>query len=239
MSDSGPDSAPAEGRSLLVLRHEPFEHLGRFEEVLRARNISFIYRDLGDVLDLGPHTGVIVMGGSQSANDREMADEIHFIQQALDAKTPLLGICLGAQLIAKALGTYVYRNREKEIGWAPVYLTRAAEGDPVLGGLPSPSTFFHWHSETFMLPPGAVSLAYSDKCRQQAFRFRDKTYGIQFHPEITPEMIVDWSAQSVNCADTDTLDAPLNPHAADSSPLAWQILEGWLNTFPFGIRGDP
>ena len=91
--------------------------------------------------------------------------------------------------------------------------------------------FFHWHSETFMLPPGAVSLAYSDKCRQQAFRFRDAVYGIQFHPEITPEMIVDWSAQPVNCADADTLDAPLDPHAADSGPLARQILEGWLYTF--------
>ncbi len=104
-------------------------------------------------------------------------------------------------------------------------------GDPVFGRLPSPSTFFHWHSETFMLPAGAVSLAYSDKCRQQAFRFRETVYGIQFHPEITPEMIVDWSTQSVNCADADTLDAPLDPHGADSSPLARQILEGWLDTF--------
>ncbi len=71
-------------------------------------------------LDLGPHDGMIVMGGPQSANDQEMAAEIHFIQQALDTKTPILGICLGAQLIAKALGAHVYRNPEKEIGWAPV-----------------------------------------------------------------------------------------------------------------------
>ena len=235
MLDSGPhsvpDSASGERRSLLVLRHEPFEHLGFFEEVLRDRNISFIYSDLGDVLDLGTHDGIIVMGGPQSANGQEMSAELHFIQQALDTKTPLLGICLGAQLIAKALGAHVYRNPEKEIGWAPVYLTEAGGGDPVFGRLPSPSMFFHWHSETFMLPPGAVSLAYSDKCRQQAFRFHDTVYGIQFHPEITPEMIVDWSAQPVNCADADTLDAPLDPHAADSGPLARQILEGWLNTF--------
>jgi GMP synthase (glutamine-hydrolysing) len=231
MLDSGPDSVAAEARSLLVLRHEPFEHLGCFEEVLRDRNISFIYSDLGDIMDLGAHAGVIVMGGPQSANDEEMAAELHFIQQALDTNTPVLGICLGAQVIAKALGAHVYRNPEKEIGWAPVYLTAAAAGDPVLGGLPSPSTLFHWHSETFMPPPGAVSLAYSDKCRQQAFRFRDTVYGVQFHPEITPEMIVDWSAQSANCPDAATLDAPLDPKAADSSPLARQILEGWLSTF--------
>jgi GMP synthase (glutamine-hydrolysing) len=226
-----PDSGSAETRSVLVLRHEPFEHLGCFEEVLRDRNISFVYSDLGDTLDLGDHDGIIVMGGPQSANDQEMAAELHFIQQALDTKTPVLGICLGAQLIAKALGAHVYRNPEKEIGWAPVYLTDAGGGDPVFGGLPSPSMFFHWHSETFMLPPGAVSLAYSDKCRQQAFRFHETIYGVQFHPEITPEMIVDWSAQPVNCADADTLDAPLDPNAADSGPLARQILEGWLHTF--------
>jgi GMP synthase-like glutamine amidotransferase len=160
-----------------------------------------------------------------------MEAEFRFLQQAVEIKTPVLGICLGAQLIAKTLGAHVYRNREKEIGWAAVHLTADAGGDPVLGGLPSPSMFFHWHSETFTLPAGAVSLAYSDKCRQQAFRFGDTVYGIQFHPEITPEMIVDWSAQPVNCGDTDTLDAPLDPHATDSAPLARRMLEGWLSTF--------
>src|SRR5258708_26317609 len=225
MRDSGPHSVPdspsGERRSLLVLRHEPFGHLGYFEEVLRNLNISFIYSDLGDHLDLGSHDGIIVMGGPQSANDQTMSAELHFIQQALDTQTPVLGICLGAQLIAKALGAHVYRNPEKEIGWAPVYLTDAASGgDPVFGRLPSPSMFFHWHSETFMLPAGAVSLAYSDKCRQQAFRFHDTVYGIQFHPEIKPEMIVVWAAQPVNCAAADTLAAPLDPHDAHTAPLA-------------------
>jgi GMP synthase (glutamine-hydrolysing) len=226
-----PNAASGKAPSLLVLRHEPFEHLGCFEEVLRERNISFLYTDLGEPLDLGAHDGIIVMGGPQSANDQEMAAELHFVQQALDTKTPVLGICLGAQLIAKALGAHVYRNPKQEIGWAPVHLTEAGGGDPVFGGLPSPSMCFHWHSETFTLPSGAVSLAYSDKCHQQAFRFHDTVYGVQFHPEITPEMIVDWSAQPVNCADADALDAPLDPNRADSSPLARQILEGWLHTF--------
>src|SRR6267154_3979755 len=131
MLDSGPDSARVERRSVLVLRHEPFEHLGHFEEILRDRNISFVYSDLGNVLDLGRHDGMIVMGGPQSANDPEMAGELHFIQQALDTKTPMLGICLGAQLIAKALGAHVYRNPESEIGWAPVYLSEAGADDAV------------------------------------------------------------------------------------------------------------
>src|SRR5579872_6719089 len=97
-----PETASAEARSLLVLRHEAFEHLGYFEEILRDWNISFIYNDLGDVLDLGAHDGLIIMGGPQSANGQEMAAELHFIQQALDSETPVLGICLGAQMIAKA-----------------------------------------------------------------------------------------------------------------------------------------
>jgi GMP synthase-like glutamine amidotransferase len=218
-------------RSLLVLRHEPFEHLGYFEEILQNQNVSFVYSDLDDILDLGGHDGLIVMGGPQSANDPAMSAELHFVQQAIDAKTPVLGICLGAQLIAKALGAHVYRNREKEIGWAPVHLHAAAEEDPVFGGLPSPATFFHWHNETFTLPPGADSLAYSDKCLQQAFRYREAVYGIQFHPEITAEMILDWCDQPVNRGDADTLDDPIDPHAEDTAPLAQHILEGWLATF--------
>src|SRR5678815_5082375 len=95
--DLGPDSeldfASAEARSVLVLRHEPFEHLGYFERVLRDRHITFAYSDLGDVLDLGTYDGMIVVGGPQSANDQEMAGELHFIQQALDTQTPVLGIC--------------------------------------------------------------------------------------------------------------------------------------------------
>lgn len=226
-----PEPISAAKRSLLVLRHEPFEHLGYFAGILRNRNISFIYNDLGDLLDLGSHDGLIVMGGPQSANDSAMSAELHFIQQAIDAKTPVLGICLGAQLIAKALGAHVFRNREKEIGWAPVYFTDAAGADPLFGGLPSPTTFFHWHSETFTLPPGAELLAYSDKCRQQAFRYHDNVYGIQFHPEITPEMVLDWSSQPVNCGDMDTLQTPIDPYAADTAPLARHILKGWLDTF--------
>jgi GMP synthase (glutamine-hydrolysing) len=225
------EPAPVAARSLLVLRHEPFEHLGYFAEILTDRHIPFVYSDLKDSLDLANHDGVIVMGGPQSANDAVMSSEVHFIRQMIDAKTPVLGICLGAQLIAKALGSHVYRNREKEIGWAPVYFTDAAASDPVFGGLSSPATFFHWHSETFMLPAGAESLAHSDKTRQQAFRYRDTIYGIQFHPEITPEMIVDWSAQPLNCGDVETLPAPIDPHAADTAPLARKVLEGWLETF--------
>ena len=225
------EPVPVAARSIMVLRHERFEHLGYFAEILNDLHIPFVYSDLNDKLDLGTHHGLIVMGGPQSANDPDMSAEMHFIQQVIDEHYPVLGICLGAQLIAKALGAHVYRNHKKEIGWAPVHFTEIAHGDPVLGGLDSPTTFFHWHSETFTQPSGTELLAYSDKCRQQAFRYRDSVYGIQFHPEITPAMIVDWSAQPVNCGDVDSLEAPIDPHAVATEPLARHILEGWLSTF--------
>ncbi len=219
--------------SILVVRHEPFEHLGRFAEILKQNNIPFYYKDLGEPLELDGYHGVIVMGGPQSANDSlpGLVAELKLIEQAVVREVPVLGICLGAQLIAKALGARVYRNPEKEIGWAGVYFTAAAERDHVFGGIASPANLFHWHGETFDLPGGAEWLAYSDKCRHQAFRFGRNVYGVQFHPEITPEMIVDWSAQPANCGEVETLGAPLDPHAADTEPIARKMLEGWLTVF--------
>jgi len=217
-----------------VLRHEQFEHLGYFSRYLKEATYPFRYIDIGQPLSLDHVTGVIVMGGPQSANDPELVPELKFIEAATARHIPVLGICLGAQLIAKSLGAKVYRNAVSEIGWEPVYFTAAAKDDCVFGGLysaaNSPTMFCHWHNDTFDMPPGGEWLAYSDKCRHQAFRYGTNVYGVQFHPEITPEMIVDWSAQPVNCGDVKTLGSPIDPTAFDTSQLARQVLEGWLAT---------
>jgi GMP synthase (glutamine-hydrolysing) len=212
---------------ITVLRHEPFEHLGYFAEILEEREIPFEYCDLGQPLPnaTGP---LIVMGGPQSANDLELQGEVKLIEHAIAAGTPVLGICLGAQLIAKALGTRVYMNPELEIGWEAVHLTGDAQGDPVFGRMPSPSTFFHWHGETFDLPTNAKWLAYSDKTKYQAFCCGVNVYGIQFHPEITPEMIVDWCGQPVNCGDVQGLNHPVDAQACETAALARTLLQGWL-----------
>jgi GMP synthase-like glutamine amidotransferase len=225
---------------ILVLRHEPFEHLGSFGAVLEENKIPFVYHDLGEPLSLEGSSGVILMGGPMSANDPlpGLSDELKLIEQALRADVPVLGICLGAQLIAKALGARVYRNPQREIGWEPVHFTPAAFSDRLFSGLPSPMTFFHWHGETFDLPAGAEWLAWSEKCRHQAYRFGRSAYGIQFHPEITPEMIEDWCAQPANCGDVAALETPIDPHAADSRPQARHILEGWLSLLtPRSVSG--
>ncbi|HWZ30335.1 MAG TPA: type 1 glutamine amidotransferase [Bryobacteraceae bacterium] len=219
--------------SLLVLRHEPFEHLGLFTELLNANHIPFVYHDLGDPMPALGHSGLVVLGGPMSANDSlpGLADELAMIERALDRGVPLLGICLGSQLIAKALGARVYRNGALEIGWETVHLTDAGRRDPVFQGIESPATFFHWHSETFDLPPGAEWLAWSEKTRYQAYRVGSSVYGVQFHPEVTAGMIEDWSREPVNCGDIAMLSRPIDARAHDQSGLARQIMENWLQTF--------
>lgn len=215
---------------LLVLRHEPFEHLGRFAAILEENAVEYRYHDLGQPWVDEPYKALIIMGGPMSANDDLLGlrEELAVIGDALREDLPMLGICLGAQLIAKALGAEVYRNPELEIGWEPILMTEAAAKDPVFGGLSSTETFFHWHGETFDLPGGAEWLACSKKCKNQAFRYGKRVYGIQFHPEITPEMIEDWCAQPVNCVDLGNLSRPIDAFLHDPEGAARKILQGWL-----------
>ena len=119
------------------------------------------------------------------------------------APAPDVTHAVGAQLIAKALGSKVYRNPVKEIGWLQIHLTEAAARDALFAGIGLAETVFHWHGETFDLPPGAECLAYSDACRNQAFRAAAGVYGLQFHLEVTPAMIEDWCAQDANSGDID------------------------------------
>ena len=188
-----------------MLRHEPFEHLGHFAAVLEENHVEYRYHDLGQPIVKEQHGGLIIMGGPMSANDNlpGLTNELGLIERALNNDVPVLGICLGSQLIARALGARVYKNAQLEIGWEPVWFTDAAKDDALFGKMRSPETFFHWHGETFDLPDGAEWLAYSEKCRHQAYRYGRKVYGVQFHPEITPEMIADHIEEWANFGDVD------------------------------------
>ncbi|HTP89374.1 MAG TPA: gamma-glutamyl-gamma-aminobutyrate hydrolase family protein [Bryobacteraceae bacterium] len=204
-----------------VIRHIPFEGLGRIAPALDRTGIPFHYFDVfagaqpPEPEDSG---GLILMGGPMSANDNQeyLKTELRLIDATVRAGRPVLGICLGAQLIAKALGGRVFRNPTKEIGWYPLHLTRAAASDALLAGLPNPSTVLQWHGETFDLPPGAEHLAWSELCRNQAFRYGSQVYGFQFHLETTPDMIADWCRQDANCGDVRELREPIDPSAFDS-----------------------
>ena len=219
---------------VLAFRHVPFEGLGLIAPALAARHIEVDYADLyqtgAATPDIGRYDGLIFMGGPMSVNDDLpfVHQELAFIRQAVARRQPVLGICLGAQLIARAMGATVRRNSAKEIGWYGVQFTPAAEADRLFGGL-SRETIFHWHGETFDLPPGAELLASSDLCRNQAFRAAEHVYGLQFHLEVTPEMIADWCMQDENCGDVRELEAPIDPsfNAARMVALSAQVFGSW------------
>jgi len=203
---------------VLAFRHAPFEGAGLIAPSLEERGISLHYADLyrpaAPAPSIASYDGLIFLGGPMSANHAlPFLDlERQLISQAIAARQPILGICLGSQLIARALGAAVHRNPVKEIGWFDVCFTPAASGDPLFSSLATPQSIFHWHSDTWDLPPGATLLASSDACPNQAFRAGSLIYGFQFHLEVTPAMIVDWQLQDENCGDVRELPAPIDPH---------------------------
>ena len=219
---------------VLAFRHVPFEHLGLIADSLRERGIECQYVDLYEdprVPPVDDADGLIFMGGPMSVNDdlAYIRQELHLIEEAAGRGKPVLGVCLGAQLIAKALGGRVYRNAVKEIGWYPVRFTEGAAKDRLFAGLAGPELVFHWHGETFDLPRKAELLASSDGCRNQAFRVADKVYGLQFHLEVTPEMIADWCGQDANCGDMREVEGVIDPqcNAARLRELSGQIFGRW------------
>jgi len=229
--------------SIAVIRHVPFEDIGRIGEAVRAEALEVRYFDPGDAPDPLAYQALIVMGGPMSANDDLpwIAAEIGCIRRAIDAGRPVLGVCLGAQMIARALGARVYRNPRKEIGWYPIHWTDTGATDPLFRGLPNPLPVFHWHGETFDLPAGAEWLAYSEACRHQAFRWSSHVYALQFHVEVTPEMIEDWIAQPANCGDIGDLSAPPDPqaHAEAQKRAAETIFGRWAARVKRGAWSDP
>jgi GMP synthase (glutamine-hydrolysing) len=144
---------------------------------------------------LDAYSAVLVFGGAMHADQSRhhpwLREENLFLQRLLDLQTPVLGICLGAQLLAKAAHASVQPAKEFEIGWYPVELTEAAAEDPLLGRLPQRFDSFQWHYYTHSVPAGAVELAQSDICTQ-AFRLGENAWGVQFHPEVTLAQVQSW-----------------------------------------------
>ena len=212
-----------------IFRHVPFEGAGRIHDALAARNIEA--RIVDDPASAPEADGLIFMGGPMSANDPlpNLRREEELIRRAVAEGRPVLGVCLGSQLIARALGARVYRNPGKEIGWFDIHPTAEAATDPLFSILNTCETVFHWHSETFNLPTGAVLLASSDLCRHQGFRVGHNVYGLQFHLEATPDMNADWQHQDANCCDMRELEGPIDPfhNEARLSVCSQEIFGRW------------
>ncbi len=182
---------------LLVLQHHPGEDLGVIGDFLRREGLAWrvIRPYMGEPVprDVTAARGVIALGGPMSAYDTGafpfLRDEISLLQAALDAGKPVLGICLGSQLLAAALGARVYPGKEKEIGWGAVQLTLDFRADRLFAEVPTTFMALHWHGDVFELPKGAISLGHSAKTRHQGFRHGANAYGLLFHLEVTPALV--------------------------------------------------
>ncbi|UTW44170.1 gamma-glutamyl-gamma-aminobutyrate hydrolase family protein [bacterium SCSIO 12696] len=185
---------------VLVFQHVPYEPLGLLDPMLRSHRhrIRYVNFARGDatIPALDNYAALIVLGGPmnicQEAQYPHLALEKQAILQAMEQQIPVLGICLGAQLIASALGAKVFPASTVEIGWHPVHASEYAANDALGQHFANTETIFQWHGHTFDLPANAVPLSYGDRCRNQAFRVGTNTYGLQFHLEACESVIERW-----------------------------------------------
>jgi len=177
---------------LLVCQHVPYEILGTLNPLLKSSGFRIRYVNFGRHPDAQPslegYQGLVVLGGPMSVNDtaehRHLKTEMRLIEQAMEKDLPILGICLGAQLIAKTLGSEVYASDEKEIGWYDIATTKHAESDPLVGHFEAREKIFQWHGDTFDLPRGATWLAETAVTPHQAFSTNNgRVLALQFHVE--------------------------------------------------------
>jgi GMP synthase (glutamine-hydrolysing) len=177
-------------------QHVPFEGLGLISDWAGARGHSLSatgFYDGGKIPAINDYDALVIMGGPMSVHDGGiypwLADEKAHIKSAIEAEKPVLGVCLGAQLIADVLGAEVSKAPTKEIGWFPIAWSDAAMGNPLLAGVNPAVNVFHWHGEQFAIPKGAIHLTSSKACANQAFLYADKVLGLQFHLEMDEEGI--------------------------------------------------
>jgi GMP synthase (glutamine-hydrolysing) len=204
---------------LLVCQHVPFEILGTLNPLFKSSGFRIRYVNFGRQPDAKPsldgYQGLVILGGPMNANQvrryPHLATEVHLIEEAVERGMPVLGICLGAQLIAKALGAEVKGNQQKEIGWYDVSPTEKGKNDPLLRHLGKVEKIFQWHGDTFGVPREAVHLASSPACSNQAFRFRDNVYGLQFHLEVDERMIERWLNVPMHKKEIESLKGKIDP----------------------------
>ncbi|MFC4727003.1 type 1 glutamine amidotransferase [Coralloluteibacterium thermophilus] len=185
---------------LVVFQHVAAEPLGTLDALIRRRGHRIRFHNFERHPEAQPnidrYRGLVVLGGPMNVEDQarrpHLATELRAIERALRQDKPVLGICLGAQLLAHVLGAPVRRHAQPEIGWYDLQCTDAGRRDPVLAPLGAGAPVFQWHARTYDLPAGAVQLARTDTCEQQAFRWGDRAYGFQFHLEMDEALVERW-----------------------------------------------
>jgi GMP synthase (glutamine-hydrolysing) len=198
--------------SVLIIKHIDIEGPGLIEDCLRQEKIPY------QILNIKPNnhlpklddlTHIVFLGGPMNVYEEDrypfLRDEDLFIKEAIQRGKAILGICLGAQLIAKALRAKVFKAPLKEIGWYDVSLTRTGSYDPLFSRLPKTFSVFQWHEDTFEIPKSAELIVTSPSVPHQAFRYGERVYGLQFHLEVTEEMIREWVEASEEGIDSSEL----------------------------------
>jgi len=191
---------------ILVFQHVPYEPLGTLDPLLKSSGFRIRYVNFGREPESRPsldgYEALIILGGPMNSSEIKsypnLITEMEIIREAVDRNVSVLGICLGAQLLATALGGSVERNPTREIGWYDVDLTDAGASDPVLTTFSDVQRVFQWHEDGIELPPGSVHLATSEGSNVQAFRHGDHAYGFQFHLEVNQSLIERWLTVPAN-----------------------------------------
>jgi GMP synthase-like glutamine amidotransferase len=185
---------------VVVFQHLSCEHPGISRDFLRRDGADVVTAELdaGDPIpSLDGTDALLIFGGPMNVDEEDrypwLVPETGVIRAAALGGMPILGVYLGGQLLAKALGARVTKNPEPEVGLLDVELTDAGATDPLFTGWPRRAAVVQWHSDTFAIPDGGVRLATSPACGNQAFRYGTCAYGLQFHPEVTADMVNDWA----------------------------------------------
>ncbi len=186
---------------ILFIKHIGIEGPGTMGDFLEDSKILYTVMDLssGDKLPRlkREFQAVICLGGPMNVYEEDkypfLREEDFWLRRIVEEETPFLGICLGAQLIAKATGARVTKNPEKEIGWYRIVLSNDGLQDDLLKDMPEIFTVFQWHGDTFGIPPGGKRLAFAELCQNQALKYGRNIYGVQFHVEVTKAMIAQWA----------------------------------------------
>jgi GMP synthase (glutamine-hydrolysing) len=227
-------------RPVLVIDSDPNLHgTGRLGEALERSGLPWrqaqAYREDVGALDARELGGIVVMGGEMHAMDDEhfpyLAREVVLLQDAVAEDVPVLGICLGGQLLARALGARVMPATALEGGWVPISPVPGLNGDPVLGHLTGPTGVFSWHVDIFDLPRGATQLATGAFTEQQAFRY-GRAWGLQFHPEVDGPLFESWLAAhpslEMDVEEAERLRAEVRAGSEASASFIARLFDGFL-----------
>lgn len=240
-------------RKILVFQHVAHKILGTLNPTLKKRGLNLRYvnfdRTPNERPSLQKYNGLIVLGGHMGVYEADKYQhikvEMQLIEEALKKEIPILGICLGAQLIASVLGASVKKHTVKEIGWYDVELTQDGKKDELFSHFNSSEKLFQLHGDSFDIPRGAIHLAQNKTCASQAFRYGDKVYGLQFHLEVDEAMISRWLSYESNLKDINEskgefsvlkIKTDTSQYVQRSIDLSLQTFSKFVDLFPMKTR---